>query len=158
MEEKKIMLTSDGYKKLEEELAYLKGPKKMEIAEKIKAARDFGDLSENSEYDEVRNEQVLLESRIIELDLMLRSAEIIDNISTEIIGIGVSVILYDYEFKEEIVYHIVGTTEVDPMENKISTDSPVGKALVGKKKGDEVEVEIPDGISKYKVIDIKKTE
>lgn len=158
MEEKKIMLTSDGYKKLEEELAYLKGPKKMEIAEKIKAARDFGDLSENSEYDEARNEQVLLESRIIELDLMLRSAEIIDNISTEIIGIGVSVILYDYEFKEEIVYHIVGTTEVDPMENKISTDSPVGKALVGKKKGDEVEVEIPDGISKYKVIDIKKTE
>lgn len=157
MEEKKIILTSEGYKKLEEELAYLKGPKKMEVAEKIKAARDFGDLSENSEYDEARNEQALLEAKIVELDSMIRSAKIVDSISTETIGIGVSATLYDYEFKEEITYHIVGTTEVDPMQNRISTDSPVGKALVGKKKGDEIEVEVPDGKSKYKVLSINKT-
>lgn len=158
MEDKKIILTSEGYKKLEQELAYLKGPKKMEVAEKIKAARDFGDLSENSEYDEARNEQALLESRIIELDSMIRTAKVVDSISTKSIGVGVSVTLYDYEFKEEIIYHIVGITEVDPMQNKISTDSPVGKALVGNKKGDEIEVVVPDGVSRYKVLDIKKTE
>lgn len=157
MEEKEIVLTSEGYKKLEEELTNLKGPKKMEVAEKIKAAREFGDLSENSEYDEARNEQALLEARIQELDTMLRNAKIVDKISTTTVGVGVSVKVYDYEFKEEVEYHIVGTTEVDPMANKISTDSPVGRALVGKKKNDEFEVVIPDGIAKYKVLDIKKT-
>lgn len=157
MEEKEVILTSEGYKKLEEELKYLKGPKKMEVADKIKSAREFGDLSENSEYDEARNEQALLEARIIELDAMLRSAKIVDNISTKAVGIGVSVKLYDYEFKEEIEYHIVGTTEVDPMSNKISTDSPVGKALVGKKKDDEIEVIVPGGKVKYRILDIKKT-
>lgn len=157
MEEKEIVLTSEGYKKLEEELTNLKGPKKMEVAEKIKAAREFGDLSENSEYDEARNEQALLEARIQELDTMLRNAKIVDNISTTTVGVGVSVTLYDYEFEEEVEYHIVGTTEVDLMANKISTDSPVGRALVGKKKNEEFEVAIPAGIAKYKVLDIKKT-
>lgn len=157
MEEKEIVLTSEGYKKLEEELANLKGPKKMEVAEKIKAAREFGDLSENSEYDEARNEQALLEARIQELDAMLRNAKIVDKISTTTVGVGVSVTVYDYEFEEEVEYHIVGTTEVDPMANKISTDSPVGRALVGKKKNDEFEVAIPAGVAKYKVLDIKKT-
>ena len=157
MEEKEIVLTSEGYKKLEEELTNLKGPKKMEVAEKIKAAREFGDLSENSEYDEARNEQALLEARIQELDTMLRNAKIVDNISTTTVGVGVSVTLYDYEFEEEVEYHIVGTTEVDLMANKISTDSPVGRALVGKKKNDEFEVAVPAGIAKYKVLDIKKT-
>lgn len=157
MEEKEIVLTSEGYKKLEEELTNLKGPKKMEVAEKIKAAREFGDLSENSEYDEARNEQALLEARIQELDTMLRNAKIVDNISTTTVGVGVSVTLYDYEFEEEVEYHIVGTTEVDLMANKISTDSPVGRALVGKKKNEEFEVAIPAGVAKYKVLDIKKT-
>ena len=157
MEEKEIVLTSEGYKKLEEELTNLKGPKKMEVAEKIKAAREFGDLSENSEYDEARNEQALLEARIQELDTMLRNAKIVDKISTTTVGVGVSVTVYDYEFEEEVEYHIVGTTEVDPMANKISTDSPVGRALVGKKKNDEFEVVVPAGIAKYKVLEIKKT-
>ena len=129
----------------------------MEVAEKIKAAREFGDLSENSEYDEARNEQALLEARIQELDTMLRNAKIVDNISTTTVGVGVSVTLYDYEFEEEVEYHIVGTTEVDLMANKISTDSPVGRALVGKKKNEEFEVAIPAGVAKYKVLDIKKT-
>lgn len=157
MEENEVVLTSEGYKKLEEELKYLKGPKKMEVAEKIKAAREYGDLSENSEYDEARNEQALLEARIVELDATLRNAKIVDNISTKTVGVGVSVKLYDYEYKEEIEYHIVGTTEVDAMENKISTDSPVGRALVGKKKDDEIEVIVPDGKLKYKILEIKKT-
>lgn len=157
MDKNETLLTTEGYKKLVEELAYLKGIKKMEIAEKIKTARDFGDISENSEYDEARNEQALLESRIVELDSMVRTAKIVDNISTKNVGVGVSVTLHDYSFNEDIEYHIVGTTEIDPLSNKISLESPVGKALFGKKISDEVEVNIPDGIAKYKVLAIKKT-
>lgn len=157
MEEKEILLTEEGYKKLEEELAYYKGTKKMEVADKIKQAREYGDLSENSEYDEAKNEQALLEAKIAELDTMLRSAKIVAKVSTKEVGIGTTVVLYDYEFDEEIEYHIVGATEVDITKNKISVESPVGKALLGKKKGDEIEVEIPDGASKYKLLEIKKS-
>jgi len=157
MENKETLLTEEGYKKLEEELANLKGPKKMEVAEKIKQAREYGDLSENSEYDEAKNEQALLEAKIAEMEAMLRSAKIVDKVSTNSVGIGTTVKLYDYEFEEEIEYHIVGTTEIDIANSKISLESPVGKALFGRKKDDEIEVEVPDGINKYKILDIKKS-
>ena len=157
MEENTTLLTEEGYKKLEEELAYLKGPRKMEVAEKIKQAREYGDLSENSEYDEAKNEQALLEAKIAETEAMIRNAKIVDEISTNTVGIGTTVTLYDYEFEEEIEYKIVGTTEINIIEGKISLESPVGKALFGKKKDDEVEVEVPDGINKYKVLDIKRS-
>ena len=158
MEEREIMLTEEGYKKLEEELQQLKGPKKMEVAERIKIAREFGDISENSEYDDAKNEQALLEAKILEIENTLRLAKIVDDdeISTRKVGVGTLVTLYDFEFEEEVTYGIVGATEVDMAENKISNESPVGKAMMGRKKGDEFEVETPGGISKYKVISIKR--
>ena len=157
MENNETLLTEEGYKKLEEELAYLKGPRKMEVAEKIKQAREYGDLSENSEYDEAKNEQALLEAKIAETEAMLRSAKIVEKVSTNSVGIGTTVKLYDYEFEEEIEYHIVGATEIDVAQSKISLESPVGRALFGKRKDDEIEVEVPDGINKYKILDIKKS-
>ncbi len=158
MEEREIMLTPEGYKKIEDELKYLKGPKKMEVAERIKVAREFGDLSENSEYDDAKNEQALLEARILELENTIRLAKVVedDDVSTRKVNVGTQVTVYDYEFDEEITYGIVGATEVNIAENKISNESPVGKALIGKKKGEEVEVETPGGVSKYKVINIKR--
>ena len=157
MENNETLLTEEGYKKLQEELAYLKGPRKMEVAEKIKQAREYGDLSENSEYDEAKNEQALLEAKIAETEAMLRSAKIVEKVSTNSVGIGTTVKLYDYEFEEEIEYHIVGATEIDVAQSKISLESPVGRALFGKRKDDEIEVEVPDGINKYKILDIKKS-
>ncbi len=157
MENNETLLTEEGYKKLQEELAYLKGPRKMEVAEKIKQAREYGDLSENSEYDEAKNEQALLEAKIAETEAMLRSAKIVEKVSTNSVGIGTTVKLYDYEFEEEIEYHIVGATEIDVAQSKISLESPVGKALFGKRKDDEIEVEVPDGVNKYKILDIKKS-
>ena len=130
----------------------------MEVAERIKIAREFGDLSENSEYDDAKNEQALLEARIQEIEGMLRVAKVVDDgdVSTRKVGIGTQVTVYDYEYDEEITYGIVGATEVDMKNNKISNESPVGKALIGAKKGDEVEVETPGGVMKYKVLSIKK--
>lgn len=157
METKAVVLTEEGYKKLEEELKYLKGHKKMEIAERIKLAREFGDISENSEYDEAKNEQGQLETKIMELEETLRIAKVVDKISTKEVGVGVSVTLYDYQFDEEITYHIVGMNEVDVANGKISIESPTGKALAGKKKEDEVEVAAPGGVNKYKILEIKKT-
>ena len=158
MNEREIMLTVEGYNKLEEELKLLKGPRKMEVAERIKVAREFGDISENSEYDDAKNEQALLEARILEIENTLRHAKVVDDddVSTRKVGVGTLVTLYDYEFEEEITYGIVGATEANIEENKISNESPVGKALIGKKKGEEVEVETPDGIVKYKVVAIKR--
>lgn len=158
MGEREIILTVEGYNKLEEELKNLKGPRKMEVAERIKIAREFGDISENSEYDDAKNEQALLEARILEVENMLRVAKVVDDdeVSTRTAGVGTSVTVYDYEFDEEISYGIVGATEVNIAENKISNESPVGKALMGKKKGEEVEVETPGGIVKYKVMSIKR--
>lgn len=158
MEERNIVLTTEGYNKLEEELKFLKGPKKMEVAERIKVAREFGDLSENSEYDDAKNEQALLEAKIQEIEAMLRVAKVVDDdeVSTRKVGIGTQVTVYDYEFEEEVTYGIVGATEVDMKNNKISNESPVGKALIGAKKGDEIDVETPGGIMKYKVLAIKR--
>ena len=158
MEERNIMLTQEGYTKLEDELKYLKGPKKMEVAERIKVARDFGDLSENSEYDDAKNEQALLEAKIQDIENMLRVAKVVDDdeVSTRKVGIGTQVTVHDFEFDEDITYGIVGATEVDMKNNKISNESPVGKALIGAKKGDEVDVETPGGVIKYKILAIKR--
>jgi len=158
MEERNIVLTTEGYSKLEEELKYLKGPKKMEVAERIKVAREFGDLSENSEYDDAKNEQALLELKIQEIESMLRLAQVVDDdeVSTRKVGIGTQVTVHDFEFDEDITYGIVGATEVDIKNNKISNESPVGKALIGSKKGDEIDVETPGGVIKYKVLAIQR--
>jgi len=157
MEEREIILTQEGLNKLEEELKYLKGPKKMEVAERIKVAREFGDLSENSEYDDAKNEQALLEAKILEMENTLRLAKVVeDKVSTRVAGVGTLVTVHDYEFDEDISYGIVGATEVNISENKISNESPVGKALIGRKKGEEIEVETPGGIMKYKIISIEK--
>lgn len=157
-DDKEIILTESGYKKLEEELAYLKGPKKMQVAERIKIAREYGDLSENSEYDEAKNEQALLETKIGELENTLRLAKVVDDdeISTRVVGVGVSVKVHDFEFDEDLTYTIVGAAEADLADNKLSNDSPVGKALIGKKKNDVVEVETPGGVIKYKILSITR--
>ncbi len=158
MEDREIMLTEEGYKKLVDELQYLKGPRKMEVAERIKIAREFGDLSENSEYEEAKNEQALLEAKIAEMEATVRKAKVVagHEISTDEVGVGAQVTVYDYEFDEEITYSIVGATEVNIAENKISNESPVGKALIGKKKGEDFEVETPAGVAKYKVVSINR--
>lgn len=157
MAEKK-RLTEDGLKKLELELEELKTVKRKEIAEKIKIALSFGDLSENSEYDEAKNEQAIIESKITQLEAMLKNVEVVDTdeLSTEHIGVGSKVRLKDIEFDEEVVYHIVGSAEADPMDNKISDESPMGKALLGHKQGDDVQVEAPAGMIHFQVMEIFK--
>ena len=156
---KQVMLTVEGLQKLEEELEYLKTIKRKEVAEKIKEARGFGDLSENAEYDEAKNEQNQVESRIIDLENMLKNAVVIDQDEVEIdkVGIGTRVKVYDVDFEEEIEYSIVGSTEADPDKNKISDESPVGRAILGKKAGDEVEVSTPTGDTfTLKILEINK--
>ena len=158
MEEKEIILTREGYKKLEEELNYLKTEKRTEISERIKIALGFGDLSENAEYDEAKTAQRENEDKIAELENQLRNAKVIDEkgIDTETVQIGNIVKVHDIEFNEDIEYTIVGSTEVKLAENKISNESPLGKALLGAKKGDTVDVDAPAGIIKYKILDITK--
>jgi len=158
MSEKEVILTQDGLRKLEEELEHLKSVKRREVAERIKVAIGYGDISENSEYEDAKNEQAFIEGRVITLEKMLRNARIINNdeIDTEAVSIGSIVTLEDVEFKDEVEYAIVGTAESDPSQNKISNESPVGKAILGKKKGAIVDVNVPAGIIQYKIIDIKK--
>lgn len=158
MEEKEVILTQEGYNNLEKELEHLRTEKRAEIAERIKTALGFGDLSENSEYDEAKTAQTENETKIAELETKLRHAKIIDekDIDTKTIQIGNKVKLYDVEFKEEVEYTIVGSTEVNLAENKISNESPLGKALIGAKKGDTVEVEAPEGIIQYNILSINK--
>ena len=157
-EQQEVILTQEGFDKLEEELNYLKTEKRTEIAERIKVARGFGDLSENSEYDEAKNAQAENEQQIAELEVKIRNAKVIDSseIDTKTVQIGNTVKLYDEEFEEEIEYTIVGSTEVNLVENKISNESPIGKALLGRKKGEVVDVDAPDGIIKFKILAIKK--
>ena len=158
MEEKEVIMTQEGFDKLEKELEKLKTETRAEIAERIKIALGFGDLSENSEYDEAKNAQAENEDKIIELEKKLRLAKIIDEseIDTKIVQVGNTVKVFDEEFDEEVEYTIVGSTEVNLAENKISNESPLGAALLGKKKNAVVEVQIPDGIAKYKILSIKK--
>ncbi|KEI94272.1 transcription elongation factor GreA [Clostridium botulinum] len=157
-EAKKYVMTYEGVKKLEEELEYLKTVKRKEITEKIKVALSFGDLSENSEYDEAKNEQAFAEGRIIQLENMLKNASIVDEneVPKDVVSVGSIVKVKDYEFDEEVEYIIVGSAEADPMNNKISNESPVGNGLIGKKVGDIIEVTVPDGISKYEILKVNR--
>lgn len=158
MEEKDVILTQEGFDRLEKELEYLRTEKRAEIADRIKVALGFGDLSENSEYDEAKNAQAENEVRIAELENKLRHAKIIDEkeIDTETVQIGNIVKVLDEEFDEKIEYTIVGSTEVDLASNKISNESPLGSALLGARKNEVVEVNAPAGIIKYKILAIKK--
>lgn len=158
MSDKEVLLTPDGLKKLEDELENLKSVKRREVAERIKIAIGYGDISENSEYEDAKNEQAFIEGRIITLEKMLRNARIINNdeIDLETVNIGSTVIVEDLEFGDTMEYTIVGTAESNPLQNKISNESPVGKAIIGKKKGTTVEVSVPAGIIQYKIVDIKK--
>jgi transcription elongation factor GreA len=158
MADRDVFLTAEGLKKLENELDELKTVRRKEIAERIKQALAFGDISENSEYDEAKNEQAQLEERIAKLEMVLRNAKLIDDeeISTDVVSIGSRVVVNDLEYDEEMEYTIVGSAEANPFEGKISNESPVGSALLGKKKGDIVEVQVPDGVIKYKIITITR--
>ncbi|MFC5530051.1 transcription elongation factor GreA [Cohnella yongneupensis] len=158
MSDKEVLLTPDGLKKLEDELEGLKSVKRREVAERIKIAIGYGDISENSEYEDAKNEQAFIEGRIITLEKMLRNARIINNdeIDLETVNIGSTVIVEDMEFGDTMEYTIVGTAESNPLQNKISNESPVGRAIIGKKKGTTVEVSVPAGIIQYKIVDIKK--
>lgn len=157
-ESKKHIMTYEGIKKLEDELEYLKTVKRKEITEKIKVALSFGDLSENSEYDDAKNEQAFVEGRIVQLENMLKNASVIDDseIPTDIVSVGAIVTVKDYDFDEEVDYIIVGSAEADPLNNRISNESPVGRGLVGKKIGDIVEIQVPDGVSKYEILAIRR--
>ena len=156
MPQNETLLTYEGLKKLEEELEYLQTQKRREIAERIKVALGFGDLSENSEYDEAKNEQAQVEMRIVELENKLRNVKIIDedDIETKTVQVGNIVQVLDVEYDEKVEYKIVGSTEADISENKISNESPIGKALLGKRINQEIEVNVPAGIIKLKILKI----
>ena len=158
MEEKEVLLTQEGFENLEKELDFLKTEKRVEIADRIKVALGYGDLSENSEYDEAKTAQADNENKISELENKLRYAKIIDEseIDTKTVQVGNTVKLYDVEFEEEVCYTIVGSTEVDLAQNKISNESPIGTALMGAKKNQIIEVQAPAGVSKYKILSITK--
>jgi len=158
MEEMEVILTQEGYNNLEKELEYLRTEKRAEVAERIKVALGFGDLSENSEYDEAKAAQADNETKIAELENKLRYAKIIDEseIDTKTVQIGNTVKLHDIEFDEDVEYTIVGSTEVSLAENKISNESPIGKALIGAKKNQVIEVEAPAGNIQYKILSISK--
>ncbi|MFY9140870.1 MAG: transcription elongation factor GreA [Thermacetogeniaceae bacterium] len=157
MPEDEVLLTGDGIKKLEDELHLLKSVKRREIAERIRTAIDFGDISENSEYEEAKNEQAFIEGRIATLEKMLRRARLIDtsDIPPDMVAVGSTVLLKDQNTGAELEYTIVGSAEADPDNDKISHRSPVGKALLGKKVGEMVEVKVPAGTHQYLILDIR---
>jgi transcription elongation factor GreA len=158
MSEKEVLLTPAGLAKLEDELEHLKSVKRKEVAERIKVAISYGDISENSEYEDAKNEQAFVEGRIITLEKMLRNARIIheEEVDTGVVSIGSTVKLRDIEFKEDVEYLIVGSAESDPSQNKISNESPVGRALLGKSVGSLVEVSVPAGTIQYEILAIHK--
>ena len=158
MTEKETILTAEGLKQLEEKLEMLRSVRRLEVAERIKQAISFGDISENSEYEDAKNEQAFIEGEIITLDKMIRTARVIesDDIKTDVVTIGSTVKLKDIAFKTTEEYTVVGSAEADPMENKISNESPVGVAIMGKKSGSTVDVQVPDGVVKYKIMSIKR--
>lgn len=158
MATKEIILTTEGLEKLENELEQLRTVRRKEVAEKIKIALSFGDLSENSEYDEAKNEQAMVESRIAQIEAMLKNVKVLDEteLSTDQINVGSKVKVKDIEFDEVVQYYIVGSTEADPTQGKISDESPVGKALISRKVGDVVEVETPGGLVPFEIMEISK--
>ncbi len=153
-----IVVTDEGLKKLQEELDYLKNTKRQEVVEAIRVALSFGDLSENSEYDEAKNEQAKVESKITELEEMLKHVKVISDheVNTDTVNVGATVKVYDEAFDEEVVYMLVGSTEADPMEGKISDQSPIGAAMIGAAVGDTVTVVTPAGDKKLKILEITK--
>ena len=156
---KKNLMTIDGVRKLEEELEDLKVNKRKEIAQKIKEAREQGDLSENAEYDAAKDEQRDIEARIEEIENILKNAEVVDEDEndSDTINIGSYIKILDVEFEEELEYKMVGSTEANSLQNKLSNESPLGKALMKKKVGDVVKAETPAGIIEYKVLSIEKS-
>jgi transcription elongation factor GreA len=156
MAEKEVFLTIDGLRRIEKELDFLKGEKRLMISERIKQAREFGDITENSEYDDAKNEQAEVEQRISQLEILLTRVKIIDETDqdTNIVSLGSTVLLKDVECNEVEKYTIVGSAEADPMENRISNESPVGRAIVGKLVGSIVEVAAPAGNIKYQIVEI----
>jgi transcription elongation factor GreA len=154
--EKEVILSAEGLRKLEEELDHLKSVRRREVAERIRQAREFGDITENSEYEDAKNEQAFIEGRILTLEKMLRNAHVVDGHehSPEEVGIGTRVRVRDEESAEEEVFTIVGSTEADPSENKISSESPVGRGLTGHRVGDVVEISVPVGTIRYRLLEV----
>ena len=154
---KEVILTPEGYKKLKQEIEDLSTVKRREVAERIRVAREFGDIAENAEYDDAKNEQMLLEHRIATLEERLRDARVITkkDVAKDVVSIGSKVKLRDVAAKQTVEYQIVGSAEANPAQNKLSNESPVGKAIIGKKKGETVEVSAPRGTLKYKILEIK---
>ena len=156
MADKRVLLTEEGLKKLEDKLDYLKSVKRIEIAERLKAAIALGDLSENSEYEDAKSEQAFLEGEIIDLETKIRNSDIIQsNGGSDVVQMGQKVVIKDLEFDEEMTYSIVGSAEADPTEFRISNESPVGAAIIGQKVGSTVEVHVPAGVLQYKIMEIK---
>ena len=158
MPDKEVILTSEGYKRLADEIEYLSSVKREEITERIREAREFGDISENSEYNEAKNEQAKLEMRISTLELKLRNARVLSGaeIKTDAVGIGSKVTLKDVKHGDTFKYIVVGSAEADPSQNRLSNESPVGKAIMGHKAGETVKVATPRGAAKYKIVSIRK--
>jgi transcription elongation factor GreA len=156
--DREIILTPEGLQRLKEEIEFLSSVKRDEVADRIRAARDFGDISENSEYEDAKNEQAMLEARIYALEERLRSAIVIDSdsISTDTVGVGTKVTLQDMQAGDVVQYSIVGSAEADPAALKLSNESPVGRAIIGHKPGDKVTVIVPRGSKKFKVLAIEK--
>ena len=154
---KEVILTPEGYEKLKQEVDHLSNEKRREVADRIRVAREFGDIAENAEYDDAKNEQAMLEHKIATLEERLVAARVIEKkeISKDQVSIGSKVKLKDMETNKAIEYHIVGSAEANPAENKLSNESPVGKAIMGHKKGETVEVSAPRGSLKFKILDIK---
>ena len=155
---KEVILTADGYKKLQQEIDVLRNDKRREVAERIRVAREFGDIAENAEYDDAKNEQAMLEHRIAQIEERLLSARVITKkeISKDAVSVGSKVRLRDIQANKTVEYHIVGSAEANPAENKLSNESPVGKAIMGHKKGETVVVTTPRGAKlKYKILEIK---
>ena len=154
---KEVILTPEGYEKLKREIDLLRGDKRREVAERIRVAREFGDIAENAEYDDAKNEQAMLEHKIAQLEDRLLTARVITEkgISKDSVSIGSRVRLRDVAAKQTFEYHIVGSAEANPAENKLSNESPVGKAIMGHKKGETVEVSAPRGSLKFKILEIK---
>lgn len=155
---KQVILTYDGVKKIEDELEQLKTIKRKEVAEKIKTALSFGDLSENAEYDEAKKEQAFVEGRIATLENMLKNAKVIDDddIKTDSVSIGSVVKVRDLQYNDELEFSIVGSAEAEPSQMKISNEAPIGKGLLGKKVGDKVEIQVPDGTTTYEILAISR--
>jgi transcription elongation factor GreA len=154
---KEVILTPEGYEKLKQEIAYLSNEKRREVADRIRVAREFGDIAENAEYDDAKNEQAMLEARIAKLEEQLVAARVIQKkeITSDVVSVGSTVRLKDMDMNETVEYHIVGSAEANPAERKLSNESPVGRAILGRKKGEVVSVDAPRGSLKFKILDIK---